>query len=191
MSCICLLPTSIFCTVCCRLRLTTSNKRIRWWWCWLLFSSVSVCACSAPAWRSYLLRLAVACIFYGATDKNLRRLTISTAAQSGSRCRLGAPSDGRNVHITNKKPGQSELSLLYCSKVESTSLSCLSCERVRVNQMKLETQLCSRVPEIASVFTVDNRVHGSCARAVFTALALTAPNKLYRRPARQWYAGQA
>jgi len=29
------IPTSIFCTVCCRLRLTTSNKRIRWWrWWW-------------------------------------------------------------------------------------------------------------------------------------------------------------
>jgi len=29
------MPTSIFCTVCCRLRLTTSNKRI-WWWCPLI-----------------------------------------------------------------------------------------------------------------------------------------------------------
>jgi len=26
------MPTSIFCTVCCRLHLTTSNKRIWWWW---------------------------------------------------------------------------------------------------------------------------------------------------------------
>jgi len=30
------MPTSIFCTVCCRLCLTTSNKRIWWWWCCMI-----------------------------------------------------------------------------------------------------------------------------------------------------------